>query len=125
VGTTGEALLLTEFGATDNAPYLRDVVARSDRLMVPWIEWAYCGCSDPTTTGPGTKQAIVVDPAKPPTGSNVVLGTLRALVEPYPQLIAGTPRGWASTPPAAASTSPTTPGAPVAAAALPPVRSAK
>ena len=88
------ALMLTEFGATNDAPYLNDMVARADRLMVPWIEWAYCGCSDPTTTGPGTKQAIVIDPHKSPSGANLELGTLRSLVEPYPQVIAGTPRAW-------------------------------
>jgi endoglycosylceramidase len=86
--------MLTEFGASDDVGYLQDMVARADRFMVPWLEWAYCGCGDPTTTGPGTKQAIVVDPSKPPRGSNVVHSTLRALVEPYPQVVAGTPHSW-------------------------------
>lgn len=36
----------------------------------------------------------MVDPHKPPRGSNVERSTLRALVEPYPQVIAGTPRSW-------------------------------
>ena len=93
-GAAGDALLETEFGATNNAAFLEDMVARADRFMVPWLEWAYCGCGDPTTTGPGTKQAIVVDPSKPPTGSNLVASTLSALVEPYPQVVAGTPRSW-------------------------------
>jgi endoglycosylceramidase len=62
--------------------------------MVSWLEWAYCGCSDPTTAGPGSQQAIVLDPAKPPAGSNLVIGTLRSLVEAYPQVVAGTPVGW-------------------------------
>ena len=94
VASTDQALVETEFGATDDTPYLTDMVARADRDMVPWFEWAYCGCNDPTTTGPGDKQAIVRDPSKPPTGANLVTGTLGALVEPYPQLIAGTPLGW-------------------------------
>src|SRR5207302_10971056 len=91
---TGDALMETEFGATNDASFLEGEVARTDRFMVPWLEWAYCGCQDPTTTGPGTKQAIVIDPSKPPTGSNLVISTLRALVEPYPQVVAGTPRAW-------------------------------
>jgi endoglycosylceramidase len=70
------------------------MTARADRFMVPWLEWAYCGCNDPTTSGPGNLQAIVIDPAKAPAGSNLELPTLRALVEPYPQVIAGTPRSW-------------------------------
>jgi endoglycosylceramidase len=94
VATSREALLETEFGATNNTAYLDDMVARGDRFMVPWAEWAYCGCEDPTTSGPGAKQAIVLDPSKPPTTSNLVLPTLRSLVEPYPQVIAGTPRSW-------------------------------
>ena len=93
-GAVGDGLLETEFGATGNAAFLQDMVARADRFMVPWFEWAYCGCNDPTTTGPGTKQAIVVDPNRPPAGSNLVRPTLAALVEPYPQVIAGTPRAW-------------------------------
>jgi endoglycosylceramidase len=93
-----DGLLMTEFGATRNTAYLTQMVARADRDMVPWLEWAYCGCQDPTTTGPGSEQAIVINPAKPPTGSNLVLPTLRALVEPYPQVIAGTPLSWSFDP---------------------------
>jgi hypothetical protein len=36
----------------------------------------------------------VLDPRKPPTGANLNLTTLRLLVEPYPQVIAGTPQSW-------------------------------
>ncbi len=92
--STGDAVMETEFGATDDAAFLANEVSRADRFMVPWLEWAYCGCQDPTTTGPGTKQAIVIDPSRPPTGSNLERSTLRALVEPYPQVIAGTPSAW-------------------------------
>lgn len=94
VSSTGEALLETEWGATDDTAYLTDMMNRADRYMVPWLEWAYCGCHDPTTSGPGDKQAIVRDPTKSPSGSNLVMPTLRALVEPYPQVIAGTPLAW-------------------------------
>ena len=98
VASTHEAVMETEFGATDDTGYLTDMVQRGDRFMVPWVEWAYCGCSDPTTSGPGDKQAIVRDPSKPPTGSNLVEPTLHALVEPYPQVVAGTPGAWGFTP---------------------------
>ncbi|MBV9310161.1 MAG: cellulase family glycosylhydrolase [Solirubrobacterales bacterium] len=91
---TGDALLMTEWGATDETDLLSAMVTRDDSAMIPWIEWAYCGCKDPTTSGPGDKQAIVRDPSKPPRGANLVTGTLRALVEPYPQVIAGTPQRW-------------------------------
>jgi endoglycosylceramidase len=94
---THDPLMETEFGATNDVPYLEEMVARGDRFMVPWLEWAYCGCQDPTTSGPGAKQAIVIDPAKPPVGSNLETATLRALVEPYPQVVAGTPESWGFT----------------------------
>jgi endoglycosylceramidase len=94
VASTHDALLMTEFGATQSVGYLEDMVTRADENMVPWMEWAYCGCNDPTTQGPGDTQAIVKNTALPPTGSNLVTTTLDALVEPYPQLIAGTPVSW-------------------------------
>jgi hypothetical protein len=55
----------------DDAAFLASIgfdTVRVGVILVPWLEWAYCGCSDPTTTGPGTKQAIVVDPREPPRG---------------------------------------------------------
>jgi endoglycosylceramidase len=70
------------------------MVASADHYMVPWIEWAYCGCRDPTGANPASIEAIVLNPRKPPFGSNVVASTLRALVEPYPQAVAGTPLAW-------------------------------
>jgi endoglycosylceramidase len=94
VAATKEALLLTEFGATDAASVLTPMVQRADRTMVSWIEWHYCGCADPTTSGPGDKQAIVLDPARPPTGANLRDVTLNLLVRPYPQVVAGTPESW-------------------------------
>jgi len=94
VASTKEALLLTEFGATDAKSVLAPMVQRADRTMVSWVEWHYCGCDDPTTSGPGSKQAIVLDPAKPPAGDNLKTVTLDQLVRPYPQVVAGTPESW-------------------------------
>ena len=96
--TTGDALLLTEFGATDARDVLLGVLERADRAMVGWQEWHYCGCSDPTTSGPGDKQAIVRDPNKAPAGDNLVTGTLDTIVRPYPQVVSGTPESWAFDP---------------------------
>ncbi|HEY2436735.1 MAG TPA: cellulase family glycosylhydrolase [Solirubrobacteraceae bacterium] len=94
VTQTHEALMMTEWGSTTDVAYLADMVQRSDRDMVPWLEWSYCACQSPTDTG---QPGIVADPSKPPTGSNLISGTLRALVEPYPQVIAGTPLSWGFT----------------------------
>jgi endoglycosylceramidase len=89
VRTTGQALLESEFGASDDTDYLEGEVAQADANMVPWLEWAYCACGDPTTVD--SSEGIVVNPAKPLSGANLITPTLSALVEPYPQVIAGTP----------------------------------
>jgi endoglycosylceramidase len=88
---TGDALLLSEFGATRDLSILTRIAEIADRHMVSWQEWHYCGCGDPTTSGPGNIQALVKDPAKPPRGENVFRKKLRALARPYPQSVAGTP----------------------------------
>jgi endoglycosylceramidase len=86
----GDALMLSEFGATDDLATIRSNLEAADRHMVSWEYWHYCECLDPTTTGSGT-QAIVVDPHQAPLGSNVKQAKLDVLAEPYPQVIAGTP----------------------------------
>ena len=90
---TGDALLLSEFGATDDLATIGRNVQFADRHLVSWQYWHYCECADPTTTGSGV-QAIVVDPSQPPAGSNVKQAKLDVLSQPYPQLVAGTPSGW-------------------------------
>jgi endoglycosylceramidase len=93
--STSDALLLTEFGATDDVATLRRIENEADSFRLPWIEWAYCGCNDPTTSAnPPSKQALVVDPSQPPTGSNIMSSTLHSLARPYPWAVAGTPRLW-------------------------------
>ena len=87
---TGDAVMLTEFGATDDATNLTEMTNLADRDMVPWIEWAYTG-NDPTTSGGGGAQAIVNDPRQPPTGANLKAAKLKLLSRPYPQVVAGTP----------------------------------
>lgn len=89
---TGDALLLTEFGATADLTVIRRVASEADQNMVGWEYWAYCGCGDPT--GSPQTEGIVVNPARPPTGSNVRAQKLAVLDEPYPQAIAGTPRSF-------------------------------
>src|SRR3954453_23591293 len=95
---TGDALLLTEFGATDDQGALLGPLAIADQHMMSWQEWHYCGCDDPTTTGAGDKQAIVLDPKKPPSGDNLKKDTLDVLSRPFPRLTAGRPDSWAFDP---------------------------
>jgi endoglycosylceramidase len=86
--------LLTEFGATTDISTITDVMSLAEQAMVGWQYWAYCGCGDPTTTGPGAEQALVLDPHAAPAGANVDLGKLRALAVPYPAVVAGTPTSY-------------------------------
>jgi endoglycosylceramidase len=95
---TGDALLMSEWGATDDSPSLLGPLALADQHMMSWQEWHYCGCDDPTTTGSGDKQAIVLDPAKPPTGSNLKTSTLDVITRPYPRVVSGTPVSWSFDP---------------------------
>ena len=95
---TGDALLLTEFGATDDRGALLGPLGIADQHMMSWQEWHYCGCDDPTTTGAGDKQAIVLDHKKAPSGDNLKTTTLDVLSRPYPRLISGTPDSWSFDP---------------------------
>jgi endoglycosylceramidase len=87
----GQSPLLTEFGATTDRTVLRRGVDLSMAHQTGWMYWAYCGCDDPTTTGPGSEQALVFDPSKPPKGKNVDRAKLRVLAVPHPLSVAGTP----------------------------------
>jgi endoglycosylceramidase len=89
---TGDALLLTEFGATSDTDELKSVEGFADANSIPWLEWAYCDCGDPT--GAGKVESLVYDPTKRPRGANVNRVTLEWLDEPYPLKTAGTPRGF-------------------------------
>jgi endoglycosylceramidase len=92
--STGVALLLTEFGATDNYVSLGQLVELADANQLPWIEWSYCGCKDPTGTIPPNIEGLVVNPKLPATGTNVNEAKLKVLAEPYPTLISGTPSSY-------------------------------
>jgi endoglycosylceramidase len=90
---TGDALLISEFGATDNLETIGRIVEASDDSMVSWQYWHYCACDDPTTSGPGV-QAVVIDAHQPPTGSNVKEAKLDVLARAYPRTVAGTPQNY-------------------------------
>jgi endoglycosylceramidase len=91
---TGDALLLTEFGATDDLATLERVARLADEHMVGWQEWHYCACDEPTSQAAPEVQAVVVDPKQPPRGDNLKRDKLKVLSRPYPQVVAGTPQGW-------------------------------
>jgi endoglycosylceramidase len=87
---TGDALLLTEFGANIGTPQsIIDATELADRFRVSWLEWQY---DDPYSDS--LSQSLVSDSSLPPAGDNVDQDKLGLLSRPYPQVVAGTPRGW-------------------------------
>ncbi|MGI9020919.1 MAG: cellulase family glycosylhydrolase [Solirubrobacterales bacterium] len=87
---TGDALLMTEYAATDDIDIIEEINELADDHMVGWQQWHYCECDDPTTAGTGI-QSVVQDPRKPPRGENLNRDKLVASARPYPQAVAGTP----------------------------------
>ena len=82
---TGDAMLETEFGATNDTSQLSEQVGLYDQNMIPWMFWAYNN-EIVGVTGDGT--------LLPPTGDNVQWPTVDVLASPYPQLVSGTPISW-------------------------------
>src|SRR5947209_4402963 len=91
VARTGEGTFMTEYGASSSANDEQTMVSLADRYMVPWAYWSYCTCSDPTGSG---DEGMVLDPAKPKTAGNLRMTIVDSIVEPYPQVVAGTPLAW-------------------------------
>lgn len=87
---TGAALMLTEFGATDDNRQIDAVIDVAAEKNVGWHYWAYCPCADPTTQDQAN-QGLVADPALPPAGANVDTAKLYALAVPHLKVVAGTP----------------------------------
>jgi endoglycosylceramidase len=90
----GDALMITEFGATDDLGILDRVADEADRVMVSWQNWTYYNAqSGGRPVIPRTK-SIIVDPLLPPTADNVNQDKLDVLARPFPRLVAGTPEEW-------------------------------
>jgi endoglycosylceramidase len=88
---TGDALLMSEFGATDSPDPLRRVAAEADRSMVSWQNWTYYNAQSGGAPVVKRSKSIIIKPLKPPTPDNVRQPKLDALARPYPRLVAGTP----------------------------------
>ena len=89
---TGDGLLEDEWGNTASVPLIQRMATEADQHMVGWSYWAYEDCC-------GSPGAIVKDATQDPNApGNVNLPVLHALVEPYPQMISGTPTSWSYDP---------------------------
>ena len=85
---------MNEFGATDKVSELTTEAQSADKRLMSWAVWAFTGVGDITTTGSGNAEALVFDPALPPTGANVNTSNLKTLATPYPQAVSGTPKAF-------------------------------
>jgi endoglycosylceramidase len=85
---TGDALLLSEFGATDDLTEIGRVVRLADKHMVSWQEWSYW---NEDVCCPRPIEGLVRDIHRAPRGSNVKRAKLLVLARPYPEAVAGSP----------------------------------
>jgi endoglycosylceramidase len=84
----GDAILMSEFGATDDLTTVARDLEAADRHMDPWQYWAYSG-GDPCCPRPA--EGVILDPKKPPTPGNIKQAKMDLLSRTYPRAIAGTP----------------------------------
>lgn len=88
----GAASVLSEFGASDDAPDIARVAARADDHRVGWMYWSYKDWGDPTTQGQGTGAQSMFRHDQ--DLASVKIAKLMALERPFPQAIAGVPLAW-------------------------------
>ena len=88
----GQALFMTEFGASDKFETYKPYIEAADRNQVSWTYWSYWN-SDPSNRNI-VKEGLIHDIAKAPTGDNVKTDKLEFLARPYPAVTSGTPIGW-------------------------------
>ena len=85
VSARGDALLITEFGATGDVATLDRLTDVFDVRLVPWVFWTW-------------DENIIRDKAAPPTPDNVRGEVVAALARPYASATNGTPESFAYDP---------------------------
>jgi endoglycosylceramidase len=92
----GNAVMMNEFGATEDTQDIKHMVTFADKLMLPWTHWAWWAQDKPGTNDDGIRrwEGIIYDPNLPPSGDNLAQSKLDVLVRPHPLVISGTPTTW-------------------------------
>jgi len=78
----GDAIVATEFGATNDPAAITRSTSALDERLVPWIFWTW-------------DEHLIVDKREPPTPDNVRTQVLDALARPYASATSGTPVSFA------------------------------
>jgi endoglycosylceramidase len=81
----GDAILVTEFGATNDTGAIRRLTDAMDTRLVPWIFWTW-------------DEHLIIDKRQPPAPDNVRVAVLEALARPYASATSGTPASFAYDP---------------------------
>ncbi|MFA5890276.1 MAG: cellulase family glycosylhydrolase [Actinomycetota bacterium] len=89
----GSALLLSEFGASDELMDIERKAVRADGVMASWTYWQWGAWDDPT--GNPAQQGMFKDDLDRDT---LKIGKANVLSRTYPQAVAGTPTPWTSAP---------------------------
>lgn len=82
---TGEALLMTEFGATPALEVVSRITAAADAHMTSWLWWEYA-------------EGTGLDPKSDPPDAKADQNVLDLLIRAYPRLVSGTPLSWSFDP---------------------------
>ena len=82
---TGDALLITEFGATRTTSTIDRLTGLFDAKLVPWLFWTW-------------DEDMIRDVKQPPTPDNVHVEVVAALARPYASATNGTPASFAYDP---------------------------
>jgi endoglycosylceramidase len=84
----GDALFMTELGATDSLANFADYMNGANALGISWTYWSYWN-TDPSAPRP--MEGLINDISQPPVGANVKTDKLLALAQPYATVTSGTP----------------------------------
>ncbi|HEU0190606.1 MAG TPA: cellulase family glycosylhydrolase, partial [Mycobacterium sp.] len=92
-GSHGIPGLITEIDPGMSLGTVTDGLQAADAHRFGWLDWAFTGKDDITTSAPDN-ESLIINPALPPTGGNVNTADLQTLAQPYPQVVSGTPGSW-------------------------------
>jgi len=74
----GDAILITEFGASNDVATIRRLTAAFETRLVPWVFWTW-------------DEHLIIDKSQPPAEDNIRTAVVEALTRPFATATNGTP----------------------------------